>query len=578
MAALKGEQNTPEVESCAQCHSRRRVLKEGYQPGQPYHDFFATELIREQLYHNDGQILDEVYVHGSFLQSKMYHKGIRCTDCHDPHTARLKHDGNQVCTSCHQHTAAKYDSPSHHRHQAGSPGASCVECHMPETTYMAVDPRRDHSLRTPRPDLSVQYHAPNACTRCHLQMESAQELAKVDESVRSELEQYNDWMRLANPPAGEPNASVAAVLQRYDQRMAQAFFDWYGAKDRDPHWGQAMQATWSGKDDSFELWAPWLKSRTTPAIVKASALLNEAQAATGPVLERARLALTDSDVMVRSAAIACLENLIPSRLDEPSVDDNEQTAGAVAGQVAPLVEALLPLLRDESAQVRMEAARALARTPPAVLPLITSAPDRDALSKALDELFESVLVHADRAGGLAMMANLKEMMGDDQKAEQLYEMAIAREPLLAGPRTNLAALCDRLAEQADRRARQAAQQRNQASLEFFAKIVAERSTQAQTLRSEELPLLARDAALAPENAAVQHRYGLSLYLNGDMPQAAAYLQRAYELDPDNERFLLMLVLLYQRLQDKEKATPLAEELARRNPAHRQLLQEIRQME
>jgi len=36
--------------------------------------------------------------------------GKSCTDCHDPHSARLKHDGNKVCTSCHQHSGAKYDS------------------------------------------------------------------------------------------------------------------------------------------------------------------------------------------------------------------------------------------------------------------------------------------------------------------------------------------------------------------------------------------------------------------------------------------------------------------------------------
>ena len=103
----------------------------------------------------DGQILDEDYVFGSFIQSKMYHKDIRCTDCHNPHTARLKHEGNKVCTSCHQHAAAKYDTPATISTSPIRPVRSCVECHMPETTYMEVDPRRDHSIRIPRPDLSV---------------------------------------------------------------------------------------------------------------------------------------------------------------------------------------------------------------------------------------------------------------------------------------------------------------------------------------------------------------------------------------------------------------------------------------
>ena len=87
----------------------------------------------------------------------MYHKGIRCSDCHDPHALRTKHTGNQVCTSCHQHPAGKYEVVAHHRHEMGSKGAACVECHMPKTTYMEVDPRLDHSIRIPRPDLSVQW-------------------------------------------------------------------------------------------------------------------------------------------------------------------------------------------------------------------------------------------------------------------------------------------------------------------------------------------------------------------------------------------------------------------------------------
>ena len=38
---------------------------------------------------------------------------------------------------------------------------------MPARTYMVVDPRRDHSLRVPRPDLSAALGTPNACTGCH---------------------------------------------------------------------------------------------------------------------------------------------------------------------------------------------------------------------------------------------------------------------------------------------------------------------------------------------------------------------------------------------------------------------------
>src|SRR5690606_35808383 len=105
----------------------------------------------------------------------------------------------QVCTSCHQHPAGKYDTPSHHKHAPGTPGSACVDCHMPETTYMAIDERRDHSLRIPRPDLSISLGTPNACTGCHLDAEN------VDASKRPRLREYADWQRAAR----EGDAEVA---------------------------------------------------------------------------------------------------------------------------------------------------------------------------------------------------------------------------------------------------------------------------------------------------------------------------------------------------------------------------------
>ena len=56
---------------------------------------------------------------------------------------------------------------AHHHHLPGSAGAQCVNCHMPMKNYMVVDARRDHSIRVPRPDLSVSLGTPNACTQCH---------------------------------------------------------------------------------------------------------------------------------------------------------------------------------------------------------------------------------------------------------------------------------------------------------------------------------------------------------------------------------------------------------------------------
>jgi hypothetical protein len=155
----------PFVEVCAPCHSRRSSLSQHIIAGRPFLDTHRPALLDEGLYHPDGQILDEVYVYGSFVQSKMYAAGVTCGNCHDSHGLQLLVEGNALCAQC--HLASKFDSPEHHFHKPDSTGALCISCHMPTNTYMGVDARRDHSMRIPRPDLTVQTGAPNACNACH---------------------------------------------------------------------------------------------------------------------------------------------------------------------------------------------------------------------------------------------------------------------------------------------------------------------------------------------------------------------------------------------------------------------------
>ncbi len=154
---FSSDKSDTEIEQCAGCHARREALFDGNpMPGTPFHDAYKLALLREGLYHADGSIQEEVYVYGSFLQSKMYARGVRCSDCHDPHAAQLKAEGNAVCTQCHSPAGnprfpslrkAVYDDPSHHFHEGGSEGAQCMSCHMIERVYMGIDGRRDHSFR-----------------------------------------------------------------------------------------------------------------------------------------------------------------------------------------------------------------------------------------------------------------------------------------------------------------------------------------------------------------------------------------------------------------------------------------------
>jgi predicted CXXCH cytochrome family protein len=161
-----GESNEPET--CAPCHSRRADLGGAFDR---YYDRYRLATLDELLYFDDGQIKDEVYVYGSFLQSKMHAAGVVCSDCHDPHSADLRAEGNALCTRCHR--ADFYDEPKHHFHKPGTEGSFCTDCHMPQRTYMVIDDRADHRFGLPRPALSAAVGAPDACTGCH-QSKSAQ--------------------------------------------------------------------------------------------------------------------------------------------------------------------------------------------------------------------------------------------------------------------------------------------------------------------------------------------------------------------------------------------------------------------
>lgn len=159
-----------EIDACAQCHARRAQIAEGYHAGRPFTDHYLPSVLDRELYFPDGQQQDEVFIWGSWLQSRMHGAGVTCSDCHDPHTQSLNAPGNAVCAQC--HAPAVYEAVTHHHHRPGSSGSQCVDCHMPSRTYMVVDPRRDHSMRVPRPDESVLHGTPNACNQCHVDQDA----------------------------------------------------------------------------------------------------------------------------------------------------------------------------------------------------------------------------------------------------------------------------------------------------------------------------------------------------------------------------------------------------------------------
>lgn len=171
--------------TCAQCHSRRGELTGEFQPGDNFYDHYQLTLPDEtDVFYPDGQVRDEDYEFTAFLGSRMHAAGVRCLDCHDPHTSQLRLPGNQMCLSCHGNPPANgapiIDPQKHSFHFATATpaaeheaaarmgnGTECVQCHMPVTTYMQRHPRHDHGFTIPDPRLTQELGIPNACNRCH---------------------------------------------------------------------------------------------------------------------------------------------------------------------------------------------------------------------------------------------------------------------------------------------------------------------------------------------------------------------------------------------------------------------------
>lgn len=158
-------QTVKEINTCARCHARRSTLTEDYRHGKPLLDSHLPSLLTLPSYHPDGQIKEEDFEYGSFAQSKMFHKGVTCSNCHEPHSLKLRAPGNLICLQC--HSPQDYNTSKHHFHKPEGLGASCIECHMPASNFMVIHARHDHSLRIPRPDLSIMLKTPNACNKCH---------------------------------------------------------------------------------------------------------------------------------------------------------------------------------------------------------------------------------------------------------------------------------------------------------------------------------------------------------------------------------------------------------------------------
>ena len=493
------------VETCARCHSRRHRVSPDDAHGRAFLDDFEPATLQAGLYYPDGQILEEVYVYGSFLQSKMYNRGVACNDCHDVHSTRLQQTGNGLCLQCHSSTpparfptlkAAEYATTAHHFHSPDSAGAQCINCHMAAQTYMVVDPRRDHSFRIPRPDLSVKLGVPNACNQCH-------------------TEKSPEW-------AAEKTAQ------------------WYGTAIREsPHYGETIAAAREGDVAAYEPLLALASDASQPAIIRSSAL--ELLAQYGPTESSAgalREAAQDGDPLVRTVATSTLGQM-------PTVAD---------------LETLLQQLNDPVRAVRVEAARILAPIPRENLDM----QQRQLLDTALQEYRDTQLALEDTPEALLNLGVLESALGNGAAAEGYYEKAIKMAPEFVPARVNLANLYNltgrnRMAEQQFRAAIGYEPGAGELYYSLGLLLVEE-----QRLK-EAAGVLKTAVDLLPQRARVQYNYALLLQKLERHDEAQAVLESAYQLNPRDRDIVYALVVFYSQDGNWQDALRFARELETLEP-------------
>jgi predicted CXXCH cytochrome family protein len=438
----------------------------------------------------------------------MASKGLRCSDCHDPHTARLKGEGDALCVSCHNSVGPaarpgidvsglrnkRYDAREHHFHEPGSRGSRCVECHAPRTAYMGIDLRADHSFRIPRPDLTETLGVPNACNGCH-----------ADQSPRWAANRIRDRV-----PGYEPA----------------------------PHFGSALHAGRHGTSGAVRGLAGLTSNAQLPAIVRASAL-NELLRYPGATTLRALTSgLADPDPLVRRVAVSGFEGVPASEGDR------------LLGR----------LLDDPVGAVRIETAHILLPIGEAALPESR----RDSYRAAVAELEASYRANDDRVESRVGMGDLLVALGRGDEAESAYRSALALDASAVPAAVNLTDFYRRRGDevQAEAVLREAlARSPSNSALEYTLAL----SLIRQGRKSDALALLASAAKSTPVRADIVYTYAVALADVGRHDEAIDVLEANLVPSRGSRDVLLALVAFHRDRGDMEAASGYVEHLRAVNP-------------
>jgi predicted CXXCH cytochrome family protein len=494
---LKDKNATVEIETCARCHSRRAPLGDGFTVGKRLMDAYLPSALTRELYALDGKIKDEVFEHGSFAQSKMFDKGVRCSNCHNPHSTELKAPGNGVCLQCHN-TAGKtavegvdgkglqaknYDSIEHTRHTMGQPGSQCVDCHMPGKFYMGNDFRHDHSFSIPNPERAKKLGTPDACLTCHQGM--------AGDKV---TEQFKLW-----------NTSTAAQAPRYDESL-------------------------------------WLIRNGQPGA--AQALYEQLQRSNLPAIQRATL-LAELPLYPSEQAL----KLVTQDLSNPAPQVRESAIRAISAFLPPPQRAplLTPLLGDPVKAVRIAAARDLLSV--ARNGLGNAQANWNAAIAEYEDVQKNL---AERAEANLNLATLYQASGRSGEVEALLRTALKRDPDFYPALVTLVQWLEAngRSQEAQALLAQSLKQHPDAALlqhtQGLSLVRAGKSDQAMTA-------LRKAAQLEPQNAQYGYVLAVALHDSGKIDQACAELERLLKVQPANRTARLALIQYYLNSGQEPKA-------------------------
>ncbi|GLZ85013.1 hypothetical protein Pres01_10640 [Metapseudomonas resinovorans] len=498
-----------EVETCARCHSRRAPLDDGYHTERRLMDDYLPSALTRELYEIDGKIKEEVFEYGAFTQSKMFSKGVRCSNCHNPHSTALKASGNGVCLQCHNPAgkagiegidgqglkAKNYESPEHHHHTSGQPGAQCVDCHMPGKFFMVNDYRHDHGFTLPNPARALRLGTSDACLACHR-----------DQPGDQVAEQFRLWY-------GESNAAA-------------------------PRYDESLWLIRNGRPGASRALFQQLDAQGLPAIRRATLLAELPTYPSERALKAAARDLTHPAPQVREAAVKAVAALVPP----------EQRRNVLA-----------PLLSDPVRAVRIAAAYALLGMHSTGLGNYESS-----WSKAIDEYEAVQLSLQERAEANLNLAMLYQANGRSGAVEPHLRTALQRDPTFLPALVALVQWLDGNFRWEEGRAlldRGLKEHPEAALLHYANGLMLVRKGDLQAA----LKAFAEAVRLEPKNSQYDYVYAVALHDSGQLELACHRLEELLERDPANREARLALINYWREAGQIQKVQALLAELEQQNP-------------